>query len=87
MFSADPQSQMGQNIYNLVRDGLTYLDTRTEFWRQQKPMYARKRDRITQRKTGSKDNKASANQYIIKELERIDEGRCLICVYVKSASL
>ncbi|KAG5459770.1 MAG: hypothetical protein BJ554DRAFT_8274, partial [Olpidium bornovanus] len=31
-------------IYELVTEGLRYLDTRTEFWRQQKPMYARKKE-------------------------------------------
>jgi hypothetical protein len=25
----------------LVQGGISYLDTRTDFWRQQKPMYAR----------------------------------------------
>lgn len=32
------------NIYDLVSDGLKYLETRTDFWRQQKPMYARKKE-------------------------------------------
>lgn len=33
----------GENndMASLVSDGLSYLDTRTEFWRQQKPIYAR----------------------------------------------
>lgn len=32
-FSSNPNA----NITNLVQDALKYLDTRTEFWRQQKP--------------------------------------------------
>lgn len=34
-----------QSIYTLIQDGVSYLDSRTEFWRQQKPMYARKREK------------------------------------------
>ncbi|KAJ3028485.1 Tetratricopeptide repeat protein 25, partial [Rhizophlyctis rosea] len=32
------------SIVSLVTDALNYLDTRTEFWRQQKPIYARKKE-------------------------------------------
>ncbi|KAK2150784.1 hypothetical protein LSH36_389g01003 [Paralvinella palmiformis] len=69
----DQHSPTGQNIYELVHAGLQYLDTRTDFWRQQKPMYARKRDCIIPRHVGARDNKTTANQYIIRELEKIDE--------------
>ena len=31
-------------VHELVDEALSYLDTRTEFWRQQKPIYARKKD-------------------------------------------
>ena len=42
---ADAKSQQEKSIRDLATEGLDYLDTRTDFWRQQKPMYARKRDR------------------------------------------
>ena len=29
---------------NLVSGGIQYLDNRTEFWRQQKPIYAREQE-------------------------------------------
>eukprot|EP00118_Oscarella_pearsei_P004651 m.20180 g.20180 ORF g.20180 m.20180 type:complete len:308 (+) comp27985_c0_seq2:33-956(+) len=32
-------------IYGLVQSGLSYLDSRVEFWQQQQPLYARKRER------------------------------------------
>ncbi|KAI9337886.1 hypothetical protein DFJ73DRAFT_798360 [Zopfochytrium polystomum] len=32
------------DIYSLVSDALSYLETRTEFWRQQKPIYARRKE-------------------------------------------
>ncbi|KAL7754172.1 hypothetical protein RI367_000153 [Sorochytrium milnesiophthora] len=31
-------------IHELVSDGLKYLEARTEFWRQQKPIYARRKE-------------------------------------------
>ncbi|XP_064643391.1 outer dynein arm-docking complex subunit 4-like isoform X2 [Lineus longissimus] len=70
----DPMSKSGGVIYDLVSEGLQYLDTRTEFWRQQKPMYARKRERKEQRNQ-QKHKKGSPNQYVIDELEKIDEAQ------------
>lgn len=67
---------MGKTISTLVNDGLSYLDTRSDFWRQQKPMYARRHDRLMQRrKRETSSNKMSPNDYIIKELEKIDQGK------------
>lgn len=37
------------SIYTLIDEGISYLDTRAEFWRQQKPMYTRKREKILRR--------------------------------------
>ncbi|KAI8916067.1 hypothetical protein EDD86DRAFT_186113 [Gorgonomyces haynaldii] len=39
-FSHNPNNE----VKTLVDDALVYLDTRTEFWRQQKPLYARKNE-------------------------------------------
>lgn len=33
-------------VRQLVIEGLRYLDSRIEFWRQQKPLYARKKEII-----------------------------------------
>ena len=33
-------------VRQLVYEGLKYLEARTEFWRQQKPLYARKKDSV-----------------------------------------
>ena len=55
-----------------------YLDTRTDFWRQQKPMYARKHEKLQQRRApDTNTGKQSPNDYIIRELERIDQGEKL----------
>ncbi|KAJ3412321.1 Tetratricopeptide repeat protein 25 [Chytridiales sp. JEL 0842] len=37
-------SNPNHDIYSLVTDALNYLETRTEFWRQQKPIYARRKE-------------------------------------------
>ena len=41
-FSNNPNTQ----VKVLVDDALKYLDTRTEFWRQQRPIYARKKTAV-----------------------------------------
>jgi hypothetical protein len=33
-----------QDMSQLVSDGIQYLDNRTDFWRQQKPIYAREHE-------------------------------------------
>lgn len=69
----------GMTIYDLVTSGINYLDTRTEFWRQQKPMYARKRDRaLMNRKWSNQKNSTSSydepTKSILNNLEEIDQG-------------
>lgn len=51
-------------IYELVSEGLRYLETRTEFWRQQKPIYARKKEasRIQARVNHAKHRQQAAQQ-------------------------
>ncbi|XP_002739664.1 outer dynein arm-docking complex subunit 4-like [Saccoglossus kowalevskii] len=68
-------TESGQKIYDLVNDGLHYLDTRTDFWRQQKPMYARKRDK-EEGKGKSKDKQKPSNptSYVLKKLDEVDEA-------------
>lgn len=66
------------SIYDLVTSGINYLDTRTEFWRQQKPMYARKRDRaLMNKKWSNRKHSASYDEptkSILNNLEEIDQG-------------
>ena len=74
IITLDTSSSAGRSIYELVWDGLAYLDTRTEFWRQQKPLYARKRDTIVRNRAAGDVRGESPQNQIIKELEKIDEG-------------
>ncbi|XP_050406246.1 outer dynein arm-docking complex subunit 4 [Patella vulgata] len=75
--TADASSETGKSIFDLVEEGLSYLDTRTDFWRQQKPMYARKHERMQQHRSKRQETQSkggSPNAYIISELEKIDQA-------------
>ncbi|CAM2108781.1 unnamed protein product [Caretta caretta] len=74
-------------VEDLILGGINYLDTRTEFWQQQKPIYARVRDRklMQQRWLPERKRKPSeVARYILKSMEEIDmlltsscpEGSC-----------
>ncbi len=43
MHDKDFQDFPDDHVQNLVAEGLKYLNTRIGFWRQQNPLYARKR--------------------------------------------
>ncbi|XP_072502569.1 outer dynein arm-docking complex subunit 4 isoform X2 [Notamacropus eugenii] len=77
----------GMTVEDLIMSGINYLDTRTDFWRQQKPIYARERDRKLMQEKWVRDRKRSPSEtarYILKSLEEIDmlltsgsaEGSC-----------
>ncbi|KAM7137620.1 outer dynein arm-docking complex subunit 4 isoform 1-T1 [Macrochelys suwanniensis] len=77
----------GMTVEDLILGGINYLDTRTEFWQQQKPIYARVRDRrlMQQRWLPERKRKPSeVARYILKSMEEIDmlltsscpEGSC-----------
>lgn len=75
IFNLDTSSKNGQQIYDLACDGLHYLDTRTDFWRQQKPMYSRKREK--QDRLKGKQKKGNHEHYVLQQLERVDNGKCI----------
>ncbi|XP_024090854.2 outer dynein arm-docking complex subunit 4 isoform X1 [Pongo abelii] len=65
----------GLTVEDLIMTGINYLDTHSNFWRQQKPIYARERDRKLMQKKWLRDHKRSPSQtahYILKSLEDID---------------
>ncbi|XP_031750580.1 tetratricopeptide repeat protein 25 isoform X2 [Xenopus tropicalis] len=68
-------TRSGVKLHDLIINGILYLDTRTEFWRQQKPIYARERDRkiMQQKWKRDKNTPADPSQYIVKSLEEIDQ--------------
>jgi hypothetical protein len=52
-----------------ANNGLDFLDSRTEFWRQQKPIYARK---SAYNPNAESDATKNPLNYILKKLEVID---------------
>ena len=74
--NASNNSETNMSIRDLAIQGLEYLDTRTDFWQQQKPMYSRKRDGDMRQNSRSRagTGKQDPTAYILKALEEIDEG-------------
>ncbi|XP_058416959.1 outer dynein arm-docking complex subunit 4 isoform X2 [Diceros bicornis minor] len=65
----------GLTVEDLIMTGINYLDTRSNFWRQQKPIYARERDRKLMQGKWLRDRKRRPSEtahYILKSLEDID---------------
>ncbi|KAI7803436.1 tetratricopeptide repeat protein 25 [Triplophysa rosa] len=67
----------GEHVQDLIEGCISYLDTRTEFWRQQKPIYARQRERkLMQQQWNSALHKPPSDPtyYVLASLEEIDAG-------------
>ena len=73
------RNDMSRDIKDKVCDGLDYLHSRADFWRQQKPMYARKRDKERQLRSMKRiDSRAKGSmEKILRLLEEIDDGKLL----------
>uniref|UniRef100_A0A8C6YU69 Outer dynein arm-docking complex subunit 4 n=1 Tax=Nothoprocta perdicaria TaxID=30464 RepID=A0A8C6YU69_NOTPE len=68
-------TKQGIKVKDLVSGGITYLNTRTEFWQQQKPIYARVRERKLRQQRWIRDKKRKPDEvarYIAKSMEDID---------------
>ena len=80
------------DVRDTIVEGLNYLDKRTEFWQQQRPMYARKRDqkRSVEEALSKGTAKAEADHqqdptgYVVKKLEEIDD--CILTIFSCSPS-
>ncbi|XP_066498266.1 outer dynein arm-docking complex subunit 4 [Hoplias malabaricus] len=69
------KTRSGERLQDVILKCISYLDTRTEFWRQQKPIYARERDRklLQEQWNQSRHHPPSdPTCYILKNLEEID---------------
>ncbi|NXT47590.1 TTC25 protein, partial [Pluvianellus socialis] len=67
--------KQGIKVADLVLSGISYLDTRSKFWQQQKPIYARVRERRLRQQRWIRDKKqkpAEVGRYIVKSMEDID---------------
>ncbi|XP_059167775.1 outer dynein arm-docking complex subunit 4-like isoform X2 [Physella acuta] len=68
----DNQTITGKRIIRIVQDSLSYLNTKTEFWQQLKPMYARKYEARLALNRG-RAVKTSPYDHIISEIEKIEK--------------
>ncbi|XP_076851511.1 outer dynein arm-docking complex subunit 4 isoform X2 [Brachyhypopomus gauderio] len=67
------KTRSGERLQHLILNCISYLDTRTEFWRQQKPIYARQRDQKLLLQQWSRSHQPSDPAcYVLKNLEEID---------------
>ncbi|XP_036406300.1 tetratricopeptide repeat protein 25 [Megalops cyprinoides] len=69
------EMRSGEKVQDLILSCISYLDTRTEFWRQQKPVYARERDRRLMQQKWNKTQQSPPSDptaYVLKSLEEID---------------
>ncbi|KAJ8364558.1 hypothetical protein SKAU_G00133890 [Synaphobranchus kaupii] len=69
------EMRSGERVQDLILNCISYLDTRTEFWRQQKPVYARERDRKLMQQKWKKSQQSLPSDptaYVLKSLEEID---------------
>jgi tetratricopeptide repeat protein 25 len=68
----------------LANNGLDFLDSRTEFWRQQKPIYARKSGAMNSSSHSSSETTADRYKnplpYVLKQLEIIDNCKIEFCL-------
>ncbi|XP_041029757.1 outer dynein arm-docking complex subunit 4 isoform X3 [Carcharodon carcharias] len=79
-------TESGGTIQDLIMSGIAFLDTRTEFWRQQKPIFAREREqRIKAQSWKSQRKQAESEQttFILEHMEEIDmllaDGYAEVC--------
>ncbi|PKU29141.1 tetratricopeptide repeat protein hypothetical protein [Limosa lapponica baueri] len=71
----ESSTKEGIKVSDLVLGGISYLDTRSEFWQQQKPIYARVKERKLRKQRWIRDKKqkpADIGRYIVKSMEDID---------------
>ncbi|XP_068023127.1 outer dynein arm-docking complex subunit 4 [Melanerpes formicivorus] len=71
----ESSTRQGVKVAELVQGGIAYLDARSEFWRQQKPLYARLRERRLRRQGRARRGRrrpAELGRYLAKTMEDID---------------
>ncbi|NWQ81889.1 TTC25 protein, partial [Columbina picui] len=71
----ESSTKQGVKVADLVLGGISYLDTRSQFWQQQKPIYARVRERKLRQQRWIRDKKqtpAEISRYIVQNMEDID---------------
>ncbi|XP_060757978.1 outer dynein arm-docking complex subunit 4 isoform X2 [Neoarius graeffei] len=69
------KTRSGEKLQDVIMDCISYLDTRTKFWQQQKPIYAHERDRKAREQQRSRARNRPPSDptfYVLKNLEDMD---------------
>ncbi|NWH60781.1 TTC25 protein, partial [Geococcyx californianus] len=72
----ESSTKEGIKVADLVLSGISYLETRSEFWRQQNPIYARVRERKLRQQRWSRDKKqkpVEVGRHIARSMEDIEQ--------------
>ncbi|XP_063041806.1 outer dynein arm-docking complex subunit 4 [Engraulis encrasicolus] len=65
----------GERLQDIILTCISYLDTRTEFWQQQKPIYAHQRDRKLMQQQRKQARPVSDNTpQVITNMDQIENG-------------
>ncbi|XP_055512903.1 LOW QUALITY PROTEIN: outer dynein arm-docking complex subunit 4 [Leucoraja erinacea] len=62
----------GGTIQDMIMSGISFLDTRTEFWRQQKPIFAREREQRLKEHSWKSNRETEETVFILKRMLDID---------------
>ncbi|XP_069733099.1 outer dynein arm-docking complex subunit 4 [Phaenicophaeus curvirostris] len=71
----ESRTKQGIKVADLVLSGISYLETHSEFWQQQNPIYARVRERKLRQQRWTRDKKlkpAEVGRYVAKSMEDIE---------------
>ncbi|NXX13272.1 TTC25 protein, partial [Podargus strigoides] len=70
----ESSTKQGIKVGDLVLSGISYLDKRSEFWQQQKPIYARVREHKRRQQGWIRDKRKppEVGRYVTKSMEEID---------------
>lgn len=75
----------GRRLQDLILHSIGYLDGRVDFWRQQKLMSERERDRKHMQEKWSRPQRSATGQpglYVLRSLEVIDAGNVIFRIRI-----
>ncbi|NXI48187.1 TTC25 protein, partial [Galbula dea] len=78
----ESSTKQGVRVAELVWSGISYLESRREFWQQQQPLYARERERRLRRRRWSRDQARRAPEAgrhllrTVRDIEMLLAGDC-----------
>lgn len=85
------KTKNGEQLKDVIQDCLTYVDTCTEFWSQEKPICSWEMEhKFMEQKCGKPRHNAPLEpaQFLLKSLDDVDEGKAsfwlnlLLCVFL-----